>query len=118
MVTSETTNPNEELENYICSMNESSGGASTPPVHIEFESFVSPMAKSSSSNARMSQISSHNTEQLIVYAAPIIQSEISSMSKVANERLKELKKDKTNVTALINKTPVKTHHQQHDDQQQ
>ena len=99
-------------------MNESSGGASTPPVHIEFESFVSPVGKILTNNARCSQISTHNTEQLIVYAAPVIQSEISTMSKETGERLKEVKKEKASLTASINKTPVKAHYQQHDDQQQ
>jgi hypothetical protein len=117
VVTSTTTNPNEELENYICSMNESSGGAATPPVHIEFETFISPVTKQSNHTARSQNLSAHNTDQLIVYAAPIIQSHLSLRRKETLERLKVLKKDKTTLTAIVNKTPSK-HHQQHEDQQQ
>jgi hypothetical protein len=116
-VTGSTTNPNEELENYICSMNESSGGGSTPPVHIEFETFISPIIRASNSTLRSPQLLSHHTDQLIVYAAPILQSQLSSRCRETHDRLKELKKDKTTLTALVNKIPSK-HHAQHEDQQQ
>jgi hypothetical protein len=115
VVTSTTTNPNEELENYICSMNESGAGSSTPPVHIEFETFVSPLNTRATNNSRY--LSPHSTDQLIVYAAPIIQSQLSTRCKDTAERLKEIKKDKSVLLASINKTPTKQH-QQHEDPQQ
>jgi hypothetical protein len=98
-------------------MNESSCGASTPPVHIEFESFISPVNKLTNHNSRSQHLSTHNTEQLIVYAAPVIQSQLSSRCKQIVERLKEIKKDKSQLLSTINKPPIK-HHQQHEDQQQ
>ena len=97
-------------------MNESSGGSSTPPVHIEFESFISPINKLTNHNFRSQHLSPHNTEQLIVYAAPVIQTQLSSRCKQISERLKEIKKEKSPLLAAINKTPIK-HHQQHEDQQ-
>ncbi len=121
MVTSTTTNPNEELENYMCTMNESSGdGSATPPVHIEFETFVSPVNRLTY-NSRSHHLSPHNTEQLIVYAAPIIQSQLSSRSRETIERLKELKKEKSTLATTIAKTSAKYLHQQqqqHEDPQQ
>jgi hypothetical protein len=98
-------------------MNEASGGSATPPVHIEFESFVSPLNKLLTSNSRSQYLSPHNTEQLIVYAAPVIQTQLSSRCKETSERLKEIKKEKSTLLSAINKTPKK-HQQQHEDQQQ
>ena len=100
-------------------MNESSGGSSTPPVHIEFESFVSPLHKSTTlTSSRSQHLTSHSTDQLIIYAAPIIQSQLSSRSKEIAERLKEVKKDKTALLAIMNKAPMPKPAQQHEDQQQ
>ncbi|UJR36286.1 hypothetical protein I4U23_029015 [Adineta vaga] len=116
VVTSTTTNPNEELENYICSVNETTeGGSSTPPVHIEFESFVSPVNIRSTINSRY--LSPHTTDQLIVYSAPVLQSQLVSRCKDTGERLKEIKKAKTSLAATIAKTPTKQS-QPNDDQQQ
>jgi hypothetical protein len=102
-------------------MNESSGGSGTPPVHIEFASFKSPTNKLNTFNSRLSNLSPHNTEQLIVYAAPVIQTQISSRCKETVERLKELKKDKSTLLSATNKTPTKNpqqQQQQHEDPQQ
>ncbi|CAF1352372.1 unnamed protein product [Rotaria sordida] len=113
VVTSTTTNANEELENYICSMDETNDGSSKSPVHIQFESFISPMNNSNIN----SRISSGKDEQLIIYAAPVIQMQLSSHCKETINRLKEIKKEKSLLLAIINpqisKIPVK----QHDDQQ-
>ncbi|CAF2552651.1 unnamed protein product [Rotaria sp. Silwood2] len=117
VVTSSTTDPNEELENYICSINESSGEPSTPPINIEFEIFHSPFNKLTTYNSRLQHLSPHNSEQLIVYAAPIIQSQLSAHCREAAERLKEVKKEKSALLAVVNKAPTK-HHLQHEDQQQ
>ena len=98
-------------------MNESvEGGSTTPPVHIEFESFVSPVNRLTS-HSRSQHLSPHNTEQLIVYAAPILQSQLASRSRETIERLKELKKEKSALVTSITKTPSK-HHQQQQQQQQ
>ncbi len=99
-------------------MNETSSGSATPPVHIEFVSFISPINKLTTYRSRSSHLSPHNTEQLIIYAAPVIQTQLSSRCKETAERLKELKKDKTTLFTLINKTPIKQQHQQHEDAQQ
>ena len=99
-------------------MNECSYGASTPPVHIEFESFVSPMSKQNSANSRSHHLLPHNTEQLIVYAAPVIQIPLSSRCKEISERLKGIKKEKSALTTSINKPPKKQQQQQHEDPQQ
>ncbi|CAF0940712.1 unnamed protein product [Rotaria sordida] len=117
VVTSTTTDPNEELENYICSINESGGEPSTPPINIEFEIFHSPVNKLTTYDSRLQHLSPHTTEQLIVYAAPIIQSQLSLRCRETAERLKEVKKEKSALLAVVNKTLTK-HHQQHEDQQQ
>ncbi|CAF1008539.1 unnamed protein product [Adineta steineri] len=123
VVTSTATNPNEELENYICSMNETSGGSSTPPVHIEFESFVSPVNTRNTISSHYLSPHTTSTDQLIVYAAPVIQSQLSSRCKQTGERIKEIKKDKSTLLTNISKTPVKQsqpqqQQQPHEDQQQ
>ncbi|CAF0959678.1 unnamed protein product [Adineta ricciae] len=114
VVTSSSTNPNEELENYICAVNESNDGSSTPSVRLEFESFISPIVN----NSRLHSISSPNNEQLIVYAAPVIQMQLSSRCKETIERLKEIKKEKSILLAIINPPIPKTPARQYDDQQQ
>jgi len=89
-------------------MNESaSGGSTTPPVHIEFESFISPINKLSTYSSRSQHLSPHNNEQLIVYSAPVIQTQLSSCCKETSERLKVLKKEKTALLPIVNKTPTK-----------
>ena len=110
MLTSTTTNPNEELENYICSMNESLNESTVSPVHIQFESFVSPI-NTNNTSSRSQHLSSSNNEQLIIYAAPVIRMQLSSRCKETMERLKEIKKEKSLLLAVINpqtsKIPVK-----------
>jgi hypothetical protein len=99
-------------------MNEASGGSTTPPVHIEFEAFVSPLNKLIAHNSRSQHLSPHNTEQLIVYAAPVIQTQLSSRCKETAERLKEIKKEKSTLVSAVTKTPTKHQQQQHEDHQQ
>ncbi|CAF1527991.1 unnamed protein product [Adineta ricciae] len=115
VVTSATANPNEELENYICSVNETSGDSSVPTVHIEFESFISPVDIQSTMNSRY--LSPHTTDQLIVYAAPVLQSQLIARCRETGERLKEIKKEKTSVLTATAKQPAKQC-QPNDDQQQ
>jgi hypothetical protein len=100
-------------------MNESNDSSPTSPVDIQFESFVSPTNNNNSRTQRTSSTSSSNNEQLIIYAAPVIQMQLSSRSKETIDRLKEIKKEKALLLAIINppqtpKIPVK----QRDDQQQ
>jgi hypothetical protein len=95
-------------------MNSTDEGPSTPSVQIEFESFISPI----NTNSRLHTMSSPNNEQLIVYAAPVIQMQLSSRCKETIERLKEIKKQKSLLLAVINPPPQKTSVKQHDDQQQ
>ncbi|CAF1266513.1 unnamed protein product [Rotaria sordida] len=113
VVTSTTTNANEELENYICSMDETNDGSSKSPVHIQFESFISPMNNSNIN----SRISSGKDEQLIIYAAPVIQMQLSSHCKETINRLKEIKKEKSLLLAIINPQTSKIPVKQYDDQQ-
>ena len=116
-MTSTSTNPAEELENYICSMNRSDHSlrsSSAPPVHIEFESFISPRSPSTRSN----HLISSNEEQLIVYAAPVIQMQLSSRCKETIERLKEIKKDKSLLLAVITPSMSRSFPKPCDDQQQ
>lgn len=107
------------MENYVCSINESVGGSTTPPVHIEFEKFVSPTNRLTAYTSRFPRLSSHSSsEQLIVYSAPIIQTQLSSCYKETAARMKEIKTEKSSLLAIVNKTPAIKHPQQHDDQQQ
>ena len=99
-------------------MKESSDGSATPPVHIEFETFVPPISKLLNHNIRSPNLSPHNNEQLIVYAAPVIQTQLSSRCKETVERLKKIKKEKSILLSVINKTPSKYEQQQHKDPQQ
>ncbi|CAF2070031.1 unnamed protein product, partial [Rotaria magnacalcarata] len=116
VVTSTTTDPTEELENYICSIKESSGDSSATPAQIEFETFRPPSNKLTNSS-HLQKTSAIHSEQLIVYAAPVIQSQVSSRCKETVERLKEIKKEKSTLLTQVNKTPSKQYLQQ-DAQQQ
>ncbi|CAF1223630.1 unnamed protein product [Rotaria sp. Silwood1] len=117
VVTSTTTNPNEELENYICSMNETNDGLTKSPVHIRFESFLSPMNNNNNNNNN-SRMLTGKDEQLIIYAAPVIKMQLSSHCKETIDRLKEIKKEKSLLLAIINPQTSKIPVKQHDDQQQ
>lgn len=116
-MTSTATNPDEELENYICSMNDVDCGSSAPPVHVEFETFVSPINRLTNSSSRSQHLSPHHTEQLIVYAAPVIQSQLSARCKETGERLKDLKKEKAVLLSAVSK-PMNKSNQQHEDSHQ
>ena len=116
-MTSTNTNPTEELENYLCSIdysNHSQRAASAPPVHIEFESFISPRSPST----RSAHVNMSNEEQLIVYAAPVIQMQLTSRCKETIERLKEIKKEKSILLAVINPSVSKHVPKTSDDLQQ
>ena len=95
-------------------MNDGKHDSATPAVHIEFECFISPLHSAPRSN----HSNSSNQEQLIVYAAPVIQMQLSSRCKETIDRLREIKKAKSLLLTVINphssKTPVKPP----DDQQQ
>lgn len=96
-------------------MDETTDGTTMSPVHIQFEPFVSPMNNSS----RFQNITSNNNnEQLIVYAAPVIQMQLSSHCKETINRLKEIKKEKALLLAIINPQTSKIPVKQQDDQQQ
>lgn len=95
-------------------MNSSNDTSSTPSVQIQFESFISPI----DNNSHLQSISSPNNEQLIVYAAPVIQMQLSSRCKETIERLKEIKKEKSLLLAVINPPTPKTSVKQQDDQKQ
>jgi hypothetical protein len=97
-------------------MNESNDEVLTSPVDIQFETFISPI----NNNLRSQHLlSTSNNEKLIIYAAPVIQMQLSSRCKETIDRLKEIKKEKSLLLAVINpqtsKIPVK---QRDDDQQQ
>ena len=96
-------------------MNETSGDSSIPTVHIEFESFISPVDTQSTMSSRY--LSPHTTDQLIVYAAPVLQSQLISRCRETGERLKEIKKEKNSVLTATAKQPTKQC-QPNDDQQQ
>ncbi len=100
-------------------MNESTDGLSVSPVQIQFQSFIPPTNNNNNNNIRSQSLTTSNNEQLIIYAAPVIQMQLSSRSKETIDRLKEIKKEKALLLAIINppqtpKIPVK----QRDDQQQ
>lgn len=118
MVTSSTTDPHEELENYICSIKESAENSSTALVRPEFEPLRPQFNKSTALNSRLQNLSPVNSEQLIVYSAPVIQEQISSRCKQTSERLKEIKKEKSTLITTVTKTSSKPQQQQHDDPQQ
>lgn len=111
-MTSTRTDPTEELENYICSMKESAADQSTgSPVQIHFESFISP-------NPTRLQPTSTTNEQLIIYAAPVIQMHLSSRCKETIDRLREIKKEKSLLLAIVNPQTTKIPVKQRDEQQQ
>jgi hypothetical protein len=95
-------------------MNESNDDSSTSPVRTQFQSFISPI----NNNSRSQQTSSSNNEQLIIYAAPVIQMQLSSRCKEIIDRLKEIKKEKSLLLAVINPQTAKIPIKQRDDQQQ
>ena len=76
----------------MCSINDSAEPISSNPMHIGFEAFMSPMNNAAGSSQ----------DQLIVYAAPVIQMQLSSRSKETLERLKEIKKEKSFLLAVVN----------------
>ena len=80
-------------------MKESTGDSSASPVHLQFESFVSPITNN---HSRTQSAAMSNNEQLIIYAAPVIQMQLSSRCKETIDRLKEIKKEKGVVLAIIN----------------
>jgi hypothetical protein len=118
-VTSTNSNPNEELENYICSMNESTNRSSVSPVQIQFEAFISPTTNNNNNNnnVRSPSLTTSNNEQLIIYAAPVIQMQLSSKYKETIDRLREIKKDKSLLLAIVNPHTSKIPIKQHNDQQ-
>jgi hypothetical protein len=95
-------------------MNESDQTSATPSVHMKFEQFVSP----TNNNSRSQNTSAANNEQLIIYAAPVIQMQLSSRCKETIDRLKEIKKEKSLLLAVINPQTPKIPIKQHDNQQQ
>lgn len=100
-------------------MKESNVDSNTGPIHIEFESFISPLTKSNSSAiSRAQQLSIHSHDQLIVYSAPVIQSQLQERCRQINERLKEVKKEKTSVASIIAKSVLIKQGKHHEDQQQ
>lgn len=62
-------------------------------------------------------LSPHTTDQLIVYAAPVLQSQLISRCKETGERLKEIKKEKNSILTTTAKQPTRQC-QPNDDQQQ
>jgi len=98
-------------------MNESNDDSSSSPVRTQFQSFISPINNNSRSQQTSSSPSSNN-EQLIIYAAPVIQMQLSSRCKETIDRLKEIKKEKSLLLAVINPPTPKILTKQRDDQQQ
>lgn len=98
-------------------MNDVDCSGTSPPASIEFQSFISPINRSTHTSSRSPHLSPHHTEQLIVYAAPIIQSQIVARCKETSERLKEIKKEKSLLITATNK-PLNKSLSQHDDSQQ
>jgi hypothetical protein len=96
-------------------MNESTTEPSTPSTLIKFESFISPI---NANNTRSQSHSSQNNEQLIIYAAPVIQMHLSSRCKETIDRLKEIKKEKSVLIAVINPQTSKASIKQREEQQQ
>ncbi|CAF3572491.1 unnamed protein product [Rotaria socialis] len=116
VVTSRITNANEELETYICTIDEMNDSSTSTPVHIQFESFVSPV--NSNSHVQNSVSNNNNNEQLIIYATPVIQMQLSSHCKETLNRLKDIKKEKLSLLAIVNPQTLKIPVKQHNDQQQ
>jgi hypothetical protein len=95
-------------------MNESTDRPSVSPVQIQFEAFISPI----NNNGRSQSLATSNNEQLIIYAAPVIQMQLSSRCKETIERLRDIKKEKSLLLAIINPQTTKIPTKQRDDQQQ
>jgi hypothetical protein len=96
-------------------MNESTDGLSVSPVQIQFQSFIPPTNNNNNNNIRSQSLTTSNNEQLIIYAAPVIRMQLSSRCKETIDRLREIKKDKSLLLAIVNpQTSIK----QRDDQQQ
>ncbi|CAF0992853.1 unnamed protein product, partial [Didymodactylos carnosus] len=82
VLTSSNSNANEEVENYICSMNEN--GDSIEMTKIDYDVFIPA-------------IDSHDTGDdglIMTPSSAIIQTNIISRKKEINDRLKEIKKEK------------------------
>ncbi|CAF5212265.1 unnamed protein product, partial [Rotaria magnacalcarata] len=60
----------------------------------------------------------NNNEQLIIYATPVIQIQLSSHCKETINRLKDIKKEKSLLLAIVNPQTSKIPVKQHKDQQQ
>jgi hypothetical protein len=69
-------------------------------------------------SSRSTHLPTSNQEQLVVYAAPVIQMQLSSRCKETIDRLKAIKKEKSLLLAVINPSPSKTTMKTADDQQQ
>ena len=94
-------------------MNKSSDGPSTIPAHIQYELFTSSI----NNNLCSQCVSSSDSEQLIIYGAPVTQMQLSSNCKEIINRLKEIKKEKSLLIAVINPRTLKVSMKHHDDQQ-
>lgn len=103
-------------------MNESNDNSLSSPLQIKFQSFISPINNNSTNPTRSQQASSSsssvNNEQLIIYAAPVIQMQLTSRCKETIDRLKDIKKEKSLLLAVINPQNSKLPVKQRDDQQQ
>ena len=102
-------------------MNESTDKPSVSPVQIQFEAFISPINNNNNNNnnnVRSQSQTTSNNEQLIIYAAPVIQMQLSSRCKETIERLREIKKEKALLLAIINPQTTKIPARKSDEQQQ
>lgn len=109
-------------------MNESSENSTTSlsPIQIKFQPFISPINKDSysqstpppSSPTTKGGATAASNEQLIIYAAPVIQMQLSSRCKETIDRLKQIKKEKSLLLAIINPQTNKIPLKQRDNQQQ
>jgi hypothetical protein len=98
-------------------VNDSDHESTTPSVHIKFEPYISPITNNNN-NSRSQNATSVNNEQLIIYAAPVIQMQLSSRCKETIDRLKDIKKERSVLLAVINPQTPKIPVKQHDNQQQ
>ncbi|CAF1141887.1 unnamed protein product, partial [Didymodactylos carnosus] len=95
VLTSSNLNVNEELENYICSMNED--GGSVAMTKIDFDTFIPATDSGDTDDERLISIPN-----------------VNSRSKEIHDRLKEIKKDKN---LLLIKTTTKNDEQQNRNKQ-
>ena len=81
------------------------------PIQIQFQQFRSPLNNNNNNNnnssalsnsSRSQLLSATTNEQLIIYAAPVIKMQLSSRCKETIDRLKEIKKEKSLLLAVIN----------------